>query len=189
MATGRLILDWSRHLSAAASAHPSTTTSPVSGDAHTSSTPARTATKGVRSECQLYIFTHAVDEAAAMLALSHVPYKFLTALRIFLAQLRQCTFIWRTTGAIAAELIRASFTEPGVAEEFSLANARYLMRQILCNRLTSEAAGGKKPEEADDDSPLAPWLAKADVDYFASEFERTGFTGGINYYRNMDRNW
>jgi len=27
------------------------------------------------------------------------------------------------------------------------------------------------------------------VDRFASEFERTGFTGGINYYRNMDRNW
>ncbi|KAL6638206.1 hypothetical protein ACP70R_025778 [Stipagrostis hirtigluma subsp. patula] len=79
------------------------------------------------------------------------------------------------------------FQEPGVAErEFSPANARYLMRQILCNRFTSEAAGGK---EDDDDSPLPPWLTEADVDYFASEFERTGFTGGINYYRNMDRNW
>jgi pimeloyl-ACP methyl ester carboxylesterase len=27
------------------------------------------------------------------------------------------------------------------------------------------------------------------VDTFASAFERTGFTGAINYYRNMDRNW
>ncbi|XP_062212930.1 uncharacterized protein LOC133913720 isoform X2 [Phragmites australis] len=79
--------------------------------------------------------------------------------------------------------------EPGVAEkEFSPANARYIVRQILCSRFTSEADGGKKPE-VDDDSPLPPWLTEADVDHFASAFERTGFTGGINYYRNMDRNW
>jgi pimeloyl-ACP methyl ester carboxylesterase len=81
------------------------------------------------------------------------------------------------------------FQEPGVAEEeFSPANARYIVRQILCNRFTSEAAGGAKPAAADEE-PLPPWLTEADVDQFASEFERTGFTGGINYYRNMDRNW
>jgi len=81
--------------------------------------------------------------------------------------------------------------EPGVAEkEFSPANARYIVRQILCNRFTSEAAGGAKPAAAAaDEEPLPPWLTEADVDRFASEFERTGFTGGINYYRNMDRNW
>lgn len=81
--------------------------------------------------------------------------------------------------------------EPGVAEkEFSPANARYLMKMILCNRFTSEAAGGDKPgPSATDDEPLPPWLTEADLDHFASEFERTGFTGGINYYRNMDRNW
>jgi len=80
--------------------------------------------------------------------------------------------------------------EPGVAEkEFSPANARYIVRQILCNRFTSEAAGGAKPPAAADEEPLPPWLTEADVDQFASEFERTGFTGAINYYRNMDRNW
>src|SRR5205823_4779845 len=26
-------------------------------------------------------------------------------------------------------------------------------------------------------------------DHCASEFARTGFTGGLNYYRNMDRTW
>ncbi|KAL6893753.1 hypothetical protein ACP4OV_007851 [Aristida adscensionis] len=87
------------------------------------------------------------------------------------------------------------FQEPGVAEkEFCPANARHIMRQILCNRFTSEAAGGgeKKPAEAGGEgspSPLPAWLTEADVDYFAAAFERTGFTGGINYYRNMDRNW
>nr|CAB3492577.1 unnamed protein product [Digitaria exilis] len=84
--------------------------------------------------------------------------------------------------------------EPGVAEkEFSPANARSIIRRILCSHYTSasEASGDKKPEPpgADEDKPLPPWLTEADVDYFVSEFERTGFTGGINYYRNMDRNW
>jgi pimeloyl-ACP methyl ester carboxylesterase len=36
---------------------------------------------------------------------------------------------------------------------------------------------------------LPPWLAEEDLDYMAGEFRRTGFTGGLNYYRNMDRNW
>src|SRR5579871_2502286 len=33
------------------------------------------------------------------------------------------------------------------------------------------------------------WATSEDVDFFASEFQRTGFTGPLNYYRNMDRNW
>ncbi|RCV40096.1 hypothetical protein SETIT_9G024200v2 [Setaria italica] len=82
------------------------------------------------------------------------------------------------------------FQEPGVAErEFSPANARYLMRQILCNRFSPDASGGDKPGSTTDDEPLPPWLTEADLDHYASEFERTGFTGGLNYYRNMDRNW
>jgi pimeloyl-ACP methyl ester carboxylesterase len=36
---------------------------------------------------------------------------------------------------------------------------------------------------------LPPWLAEADVDFFATEFGRTGFRGGLSYYRNIDRNW
>jgi len=28
-----------------------------------------------------------------------------------------------------------------------------------------------------------------DVDFYASEFTRTGFRGALNYYRNSDRNW
>jgi pimeloyl-ACP methyl ester carboxylesterase len=82
--------------------------------------------------------------------------------------------------------------EPGVAEkEFSPANARYQMKRILCNRFTFSAAGGENPaaEDAAEEEPLPPWLTEEDVGHFASEFERTGFTGPINYYRNMDRNW
>ncbi len=33
------------------------------------------------------------------------------------------------------------------------------------------------------------WLGQEDLDVFVRAFERTGFAGGINYYRNFDRNW
>jgi hypothetical protein len=36
---------------------------------------------------------------------------------------------------------------------------------------------------------LPPWLTEADVDFYVSEFARTGFREGLNWYRNIDRNW
>jgi pimeloyl-ACP methyl ester carboxylesterase len=36
---------------------------------------------------------------------------------------------------------------------------------------------------------LPVWLTAADLDFYASEFTRTGFRGGLNWYRNIDRNW
>ncbi|WP_327266613.1 alpha/beta hydrolase [Streptomyces sp. NBC_01232] len=37
--------------------------------------------------------------------------------------------------------------------------------------------------------PLPAWLGEDDLDIFAGEFERTGLTGALNRYRNMDRDW
>ena len=36
---------------------------------------------------------------------------------------------------------------------------------------------------------MPPWLTEGDLDFYAGEFERTGFTGGLNRYRNVDRDW
>ncbi|MGW0549705.1 alpha/beta fold hydrolase [Streptomyces altiplanensis] len=36
---------------------------------------------------------------------------------------------------------------------------------------------------------LPAWLSERDLDVYAGEFERTGFTGALNRYRNMDRDW
>ena len=33
------------------------------------------------------------------------------------------------------------------------------------------------------------WLTEADLDFYEAEFRRAGFRGGLNYYRNFDRNW
>ncbi|MFJ3088234.1 alpha/beta hydrolase [Streptomyces sp. NPDC086838] len=36
---------------------------------------------------------------------------------------------------------------------------------------------------------LPAWLSEEDLDVYAGEFERTGMTGALNRYRNMDRDW
>jgi pimeloyl-ACP methyl ester carboxylesterase len=33
------------------------------------------------------------------------------------------------------------------------------------------------------------WLTPADIDFYVQEYSRTGFRGGLNWYRNMDRLW
>jgi len=36
---------------------------------------------------------------------------------------------------------------------------------------------------------LPDWLSEEDLAFYVGEFERTGFTGGLNRYRNVDRDW
>ncbi|PZF85558.1 alpha/beta fold hydrolase [Jiangella anatolica] len=36
---------------------------------------------------------------------------------------------------------------------------------------------------------LPGWLSEADLDVYAAEFERTGLTGALNRYRNIDVDW
>jgi pimeloyl-ACP methyl ester carboxylesterase len=40
-----------------------------------------------------------------------------------------------------------------------------------------------------DPKTLPPWLDAEDVAYFVAEFSRTGFRGGLNWYRNITRSW
>lgn len=36
---------------------------------------------------------------------------------------------------------------------------------------------------------LPDWLTQDELDYMVSTFEKSGFRGGVNYYRNFHRNW
>ncbi|MEU6553493.1 alpha/beta hydrolase [Streptomyces sp. NPDC046915] len=48
---------------------------------------------------------------------------------------------------------------------------------------------GKTLRERFPTGPLPGWLGARDLDAYAGEFERTGLTGALNRYRNMDRDW
>jgi len=43
--------------------------------------------------------------------------------------------------------------------------------------------------EAYDDSDEELLIPEEELTFFIKTFEKTGFTGGINWYRNMDKNW
>jgi len=36
---------------------------------------------------------------------------------------------------------------------------------------------------------MPDWLLQEDLDYLVVQFEKAGFRGGVNYYRNIDTNW
>ena len=90
------------------------------------------------------------------------------------------------------------FQAPGVAEAELERDVRDALRRIF------HSASGEAPEgagfsmllpghgllhRAPDPEVLPPWLTEADLDHYTAEFERAGFRGGLNWYRNMRRNW
>ncbi|HEY2217218.1 MAG TPA: alpha/beta hydrolase [Solirubrobacteraceae bacterium] len=74
------------------------------------------------------------------------------------------------------------FQQPGVADE---ALAHDVRRTLTTSRQwTADWA------LEDGQQPRAPaWLSEDELAVYVSAFERTGFTGGLNWYRNIDRNW
>ncbi len=92
------------------------------------------------------------------------------------------------------------FQEPGVADADLGADPAETMTRMLAG-LTLPAddgvdiAGLANPDGTGFVDRLPPseglpsWLSQAELDHYTAEFRRTGFTGGINWYRNFDRNW
>jgi pimeloyl-ACP methyl ester carboxylesterase len=40
-----------------------------------------------------------------------------------------------------------------------------------------------------DPKVLPAWLTEEDIAHYTTEFERTGFTGALNWYRTIDKSW
>ena len=93
------------------------------------------------------------------------------------------------------------FQEPGVADADLAADPARTMRGMLAG-----LSGAPAPDGSDvgamladdgrgfaarlpDPERLPDWIDAAELDHYVAEFTRTGFTGGLNWYRNLDRNW
>jgi pimeloyl-ACP methyl ester carboxylesterase len=97
------------------------------------------------------------------------------------------------------------FQTPGVAEEELSRDPRATIRRVLysgsgdvsprSDGQPSAGSFGLVPRDGGfltrtrDPETLPAWLSEADLDFYAGEFARTGFRGGLNWYRNIDRNW
>ncbi|HXB17122.1 MAG TPA: alpha/beta hydrolase [Solirubrobacteraceae bacterium] len=74
------------------------------------------------------------------------------------------------------------FQEPGVADAALGSDVRRTLttsRQWTAQWAEEDGAVRKRPE----------WLSEEELQVYVDAFERTGFTGGLNWYRNIDRNW
>lgn len=88
--------------------------------------------------------------------------------------------------------------EPGVAEAEYDADPRGLL-----SRLYASVDAPRDPPTITDPKRSAggwigrlgnpkarsPWFTEQDLDYIVGEFKEAGFRGGVNYYRNIGRNW
>lgn len=91
------------------------------------------------------------------------------------------------------------FQEPGKAEAELEADVGKTMRMLLYSASGDPPAEKRwrflfsKSEKLLDTvslpDALPDWLSEQDIDFLSREFERTGFRGGLNWYRNIDRTW
>jgi pimeloyl-ACP methyl ester carboxylesterase len=90
------------------------------------------------------------------------------------------------------------FQQPGAAEAEFDANPRAILSRLYTSPDTPteppkvtdpKMSAGGWIDRLGAPKALPPWLSQADLDYYVAEFKRAGFRGGINYYRNFDRNW
>jgi len=82
--------------------------------------------------------------------------------------------------------------QPGVADAVLDANASQFLRNLYRrNEPPVEPQPGMVMIElARAQAPLGdPLMSDAELSVFVSAFEASGFTGSINWYRNVDRNW
>ena len=107
--------------------------------------------------------------------------------------------LWRE--AYGDRFYQVYFQAPGVAEAELEADVAETMRRLLIGAsgdrppngghlgagVLREGGGFLDVLRATDDLPA--WLTREDLDVYVAELERTGFTGGLNWYRNQDRNW
>jgi pimeloyl-ACP methyl ester carboxylesterase len=113
-------------------------------------------------------------------------------------KVRPTTVMPRTDDAVFYQL---HFQVPGAAETELEEDVRTSIRGIVLansGESTGDPAGfgmvpkvaGLRPRiRAAGLAALPGWLTETDLDFYVGEFARTGFRGGLNWYRNIDRNW
>jgi epoxide hydrolase A/B len=103
-----------------------------------------------------------------------------------------------------AQFYQLYFQEPGVAEAELGRDPRSTMKRLAywgsgAVRSAPLVPGGGGADIAmvrrgggflrEEPPTLPPFVSPADIDFYAGEFARVGFRGGLNWYRNIDRNW
>ena len=82
--------------------------------------------------------------------------------------------------------------QPGVADKVLDANTSSFLRNLYRKNVPQilPEPGMYMINLAQSETPLGdPIMSDEELSVFSTAFESTGFTGSINWYRNLDRNW
>jgi len=82
--------------------------------------------------------------------------------------------------------------QPGVADAVLDSNTPQFLRNLYRKNepLQTPQPGNAMVNLATAEKPLGePVMSDSELSVFVSAFESSGFTGSINWYRNLDRNW
>ncbi len=98
-----------------------------------------------------------------------------------------------------ARFYQLYFQEPGVAEAELEADVRSTVRRMLYGasgdnpappgQLAMVPRSGGILSNSPDPAVLPGWAGLDDVEVYAAQYAKSGFRGGLNWYRNIDRNW
>lgn len=93
------------------------------------------------------------------------------------------------------------FQQPGLAEKEIGADVSHFFKlffyalsgaapDILVNTLfTKKTAAARLLDEMPEPKVLPAWLTEKDLAYYTNSFKKTGFTGALSIYRNIDRDF
>jgi pimeloyl-ACP methyl ester carboxylesterase len=94
------------------------------------------------------------------------------------------------------------FQEPGVADRVLAESTRLVFEKLMRRGASPSEAAERAARMGFEPGDLNPFrrlaeipdfgaalLSPEELDVYVRTFERTGFTGGIHWYRNFDRNW
>lgn len=89
------------------------------------------------------------------------------------------------------------FQEPGVAEAELEADVRVSLKKFYhmasgdfdLTTLTPQGPDSDLLSALPEPEKMGAWCSNADLAFYTSEFERSGFRGPVNYYRNHDLTW
>ena len=70
--------------------------------------------------------------------------------------------------------------------EFARLGADLVLRKFFAIRDPGPILIPKGWGSPNDQIEQPSWLSQEDIDYYASKYKKTGFTGPVNYYRNLD---
>ncbi|MFC9690574.1 alpha/beta fold hydrolase [Kribbella sp. NPDC056951] len=80
------------------------------------------------------------------------------------------------------------FQEPGIADAELNKDVEGALRRIYAGVPAPDPTPGFAGRFLNPET-LPAWLPREDLAVFVKQFTKSGFTGGLNYYRNLDHNW